>query len=114
MARAELTEDGEFIAVKTSWAEGDLIRQMPGFNWKPQLIFPGTDEKGYWRGQVSWAGCLQLRGIFREQLVIGSRLGEWARRERISRVDVADALRGLTEISEMFQTPEAEVVRSWR
>lgn len=114
MARCELTEDGEFIAVKTTWAEGDLIRQMPGFNWKPQLMFPGADEKGYWRGKVSWAACLQLRGIFRQQLVIGPLLSDWAQREKVRRVDIADALRGLTSLADTFSTPEAEVVRSWR
>lgn len=99
MTRCELTEDGQYIAVKTDgWSQGDLIRQVPGFNWKPQLVFPNTDEVGYWRGQVSWAGCQTLRGVFGDRLEVGPHLVEWATRELQERITPANKLRALTEL----------------
>lgn len=83
MVAAELI-DGR-IAVASSWSEKDMIKQIPGSSWN-------NDEK-VWTLPASWAACVQLRGIFGQDLKIGDDLRAWAKSETALRITPANAIR---------------------
>lgn len=62
--------DGDSIVVKTEYRDKDLIRQCPGALYDVNAHV--------WRIPLSWAGCLTLRGLFRERLEISDDLNKWA------------------------------------
>lgn len=72
MATAELRRRGERdqIFVATTYTEKDLISQVPGVSWD-------RDAHGWW-APLTWAACLQLRGVFGSHLTIGPELKAWA------------------------------------
>lgn len=84
---ASLVEDrGEtFIQVETQWHHKDAIKQIPGVRWH------GITKT--WRLPRTWPSCIQLRGVFRDELVISDDLNEWAYREQELRVNPAVRLR---------------------
>lgn len=83
----ELNETGEHIRIETEWRYKELCKSIPGASWNAK------DQA--WRLPLSWASCLALRSVFKDELVIGTRLTEWAANERTTRVDPANALRDL-------------------
>lgn len=78
---------GDAIAVETKWTEKELIKQIPGARWK----------KTHWEVPLSWAACLQLRGIFHDNLTIGDELTKWSYEEYTQRVAPATALRTVVD-----------------
>ena len=72
MAHAELIND--IIQVTTHWNERELIKSVPGARWN-------TVDK-VWYLPKSWAACIVLRGVFRDQLTIGDKLTDWAWAQR--------------------------------
>ncbi len=83
----ELNDSGSHIAIYTDWRFKELCKSIPGATWDPK------DQ--VWKLPVSWTACLALRSTFREDLIIGPRLTEWANQERANRVDPANELRDL-------------------
>lgn len=83
----ELNETGEHIRIETEWRYKELCKSIPGASWNPK------DQA--WRLPLSWASCLALRSVFKNDLVIGEKLTAWAANERATRVDPANALRDL-------------------
>jgi len=79
---------GEKIVVDTQWNERELVKQVPSARWDPV-------EK-HWTTNLTWAACVQLRGVFRERLTIGPILDEWAWTQR-SLVNRLMELRDLIE-----------------
>ncbi len=53
-----------------------------------------------WSVPASWATCLALRSTFKNDLVIGPRLTEWAGQELINRITPANELRELETIED--------------
>lgn len=92
MAVAEY-EDG-VIKVATVWNEKDLIKQIPGASWD-------KDEK-IWKLNPTWVACLQLRGVFGKELVIGPALRSWAADIKTNKVIPALALRDRTAPNAAF------------
>jgi SNF2 family DNA or RNA helicase len=84
-------ENGSQISVVSSWTEKDMVKQIPGATWN-------NDEK-VWKVPLTWAACLQLRGIFGKDLNIGPELREWARLEKQDRIDPAMELRTVTDMA---------------
>ena len=76
---------GNVIRVETQWIEKELIKSIPGSSWN-------TTEK-IWTVPLTWAACLQLRGIFTTSLNIGPELNAWAWEESKKRVKPATILR---------------------
>jgi SNF2 family DNA or RNA helicase len=87
MAFAEILNDTH-IFVNTAWSEKELIKQVPGARWEP--------VSKEWRAPLSWATCVTLRGVFRDQLSVGDKLLEWAWARRVA-VDEMMHMRVLTE-----------------
>ena len=85
--QVELNETGEHIRIETEWRYKELCKSIPGATWN------AGDQA--WRLPLSWASCLALRSVFKDDLAIGSRLTAWAANERATRVDPANALRDL-------------------
>lgn len=83
----ELNETGEHIRIETEWRYKELCKSIPGASWNAK------DQ--VWRLPVSWASCLALRSVFKDELIIGDRLSAWAATERANRIDPANALRDL-------------------
>ena len=75
MALAE--REGERIIVRSEYREKDLIAQVPGSRW--------DRKRRIWSTPLSWAACVQLRGIFAADLEIGPDLDAfgWLERQRI-------------------------------
>jgi SNF2 family DNA or RNA helicase len=86
-ANVELDDTGKSIIIDTDWRFKELCKSLPGAKWDPK-----TQQ---WRVPTSWATCLALRSTFREDLTIGPGLAAWAANERATRVDPANAFRGL-------------------
>lgn len=83
--------DGQHIIVNAEWRLKEVCRALPGAKW--------DSNKNVWRIPVSWTGCLSLRSTFGEQLEIGPALAEWAKNEKINRIDPSNLLREI-EMSE--------------
>lgn len=81
----ELDEAGKNIVIHAEFRYKELCKSLPGATWK--------GKENAWNMPVSWSGCLALRSTFRDDLVIGDRLSEWAVHERVSRIDPATFLR---------------------
>lgn len=86
MPYAEVAND--VIVVETKWTEKELIKLIPGSRWDP-------DAK-HWTVPLSWAACLQLRGVFTD-LTVGPELTAWSWREFAERVQPASELRSMIE-----------------
>lgn len=88
----ELDETGKHIIIGAEWRYKELCKSIPGASYsaKDQL----------WRIPVSWATCLSLRSTFRDELVIGERLGAWAQNELVARVNPSNELRDLESLPE--------------
>jgi SNF2 family DNA or RNA helicase len=86
----ELDETGKHIIIGAEWRYKELCKSIPGASYsaKDQL----------WRIPVSWATCLALRSTFRDELVIGEKLGTWAANELAARVNPSNELRDLESL----------------
>lgn len=87
MAHADIAvrSDGSRINVVTQWTEKELVRAVPSSRWDP-------DDR-VWTVPLSWAACLQLRGLFGDTLSVGHDLAVWSQRELAERINPALALR---------------------
>jgi len=83
----ELDEAGKRIIINAEWRFKELCKSLPGSKWDT------TAQQ--WHAPVSWATCLALRSTFRDALVIGPRLADWAMNELATRVTPANNLRDL-------------------
>lgn len=86
MAHADIL-DRDRIFIQTHWNEKDQIKLIPGSRW--------DGKKKVWTLHLSWAACVQLRGVFQDRLTIGTDLVDWAKRERELRVDRSLRLRNV-------------------
>jgi SNF2 family DNA or RNA helicase len=90
----ELDESGKNVIIHTEWRFKELCKSIPGSKWDP--------KEQQWRVPTSWATCLALRSTFRDDLVIGPRLAEWAGQEVATRINPANELRELEVIEDGF------------
>lgn len=88
----ELEDSGEHIIINAEWRLKELCKSIPGASWNA--------KESIWRLPVSWAGCLALRSTFKEQLELGPRLKEWAKNEKLNRVDPSNDLRDVDVMEE--------------
>jgi SNF2 family DNA or RNA helicase len=88
----ELDESGKNVIIHTEWRFKELCKSIPGSKWDP--------KEQQWRVPTSWATCLALRSTFRDDLVIGPRLAEWAGQEVATRINPANELRELEVIED--------------
>jgi SNF2 family DNA or RNA helicase len=88
----ELDESGKNVIIHTEWRFKELCKSLPGSKWDPKAQ--------QWRVPASWASCLALRSTFRDDLVIGPRLAEWAGQEVANRITPANELRELEIIED--------------
>jgi len=86
----ELDETGKHIIIGAEWRYKELCKSIPGASYsaKDQL----------WKIPVSWATCLALRSTFRDELVIGGKLGDWAANELATRITPSNELRDLESL----------------
>jgi SNF2 family DNA or RNA helicase len=90
----ELDESGSAIVIEADWRFKELCKSIPGSTFSKEL--------SSWTVPVSWGACLALRSTFKTDLVLGERLSDWAKNERVSRIDIANELR------EMESLPDGE------
>lgn len=67
MAYAEIA--GDRIDVVSQWSQKDLIKSIPGSGW--------DKDKKVWHVPLTWAACLQLRGVLGTDLKLGPQLSAW-------------------------------------
>ncbi len=89
---AELDESGKRIIINAEWRYKELCKSLPGSKWDTKTQI--------WSAPTSWATCLALRSTFKDDLVIGPRLSEWATHELTTRITPANALRDLETLDE--------------
>lgn len=106
MPYVEVCDDDEsLVKIATNYVDRFLIKQLPGARYN------GSE----WRAPKTWATCVILRGLFKNELIVGQRLVEWSRHEYETRVAPAMELRLALEIPERYlDTPAAKVIMSWR
>lgn len=73
------------IVIHSEYRERELVKQVPGAKW--------DDGMKVWWCPLSWAACMQLRGVFGDLLQIGEQLVTWAQGELDGRVSPCLALR---------------------
>lgn len=73
------------VEIKSEFREREMIKLIPGSKWDTQAQT--------WWCPLSWATCMQLRGVFKENLQVGQDLSAWAKNERVTRVDPCTSLR---------------------
>ena len=78
---------GEHILINAEWRLKELCKSLPGASWSP--------KEQVWRVPLSWTTCLALRSTFRNDLVIGPLLAEWAANEVATRINPSNAFREL-------------------
>jgi SWI/SNF-related matrix-associated actin-dependent regulator 1 of chromatin subfamily A len=81
----DLDVNGTHIVINAEWRLKELCKSIPGASW--------STKENVWRIPVSWAGCLALRSTFKEELQIGESLTEWAKNEKLNRIDPSNDLR---------------------
>lgn len=86
MAEAAIYTIGEpVIGVKTVYNDRDRMVQVPGSRW--------DKANNLWKVPLTWAACLQLRGVFGADLILHDNLKQWAWNERQARIDPVTDLR---------------------
>lgn len=109
MAYADV-RDGEpdTIYIQASWAERDLMKQVPGCGW--------DGNAKIWHAPFSWAGVLIMRGLLQSTLVVSPALNLRVWNEREVRIDRAMELRGRTfphlnrdDMTKLYRYQEAGV-----
>jgi SNF2 family DNA or RNA helicase len=85
-------EDVIWLHSDDSYRDKERIKLVPGSGWTKEA---GPD--GLWHVPLSWAACLQLRGIFGDELRVADALLEWSTNEHARRVAVCANLRLLTD-----------------
>ena len=78
---------GEHVLITAEWRLKELCKSLPGASWSP--------KEQVWRVPLSWTTCLALRTTFRNDLVIGPLLAEWAANEVATRINPSNAFREL-------------------
>jgi SNF2 family DNA or RNA helicase len=78
---------GEHVLINAEWRLKELCKSLPGASWSP--------KEQVWRVPLSWTTCLALRSTFRDDLVIGPLLAEWAANEVATRINPSNAFREL-------------------
>lgn len=84
MPVAYIGDDGKII-VPTQYHERHLVQQVPGARY--------DKAAGYWTVPLSWASCIILRGLFKEQFEAGPSLTTWSWETYNSRIEPAMRLR---------------------
>lgn len=92
LATVELDDTGRNIIIDAEWRYKELCKSLPGAKWDVKT--------SQWRVPTSWATCLALRSTFKDDLVIGPRLTEWATNELDTRVTPANNLRVLETLED--------------
>ena len=88
------------IAVETQFHKRHLVQQIPGARF--------NRDAGHWTAPLSWATCILLRGIFREQLEIRPDLAAWSWQTYEARIEPALQLRSAMELSS--DDPVAQII----
>jgi SNF2 family DNA or RNA helicase len=83
----DIDNGGEHILINAEWRLKELCKSLPGASWSP--------KEQVWRVPLSWTTCLALRSTFRNDLVIGPLLAEWAANEVATRINPSNAFREL-------------------
>lgn len=78
MPHVELDTENGVLRVTTQYAEKEQIKLIPGSRWDP--------HHKDWTVPVSWAACVQLRGIFGSALTVGPDLTTWSIHEYATRI----------------------------
>lgn len=85
----DVDADSKNILITAEWRFKELCKALPGSSW--------STSDSVWRVPLSWNSCLALRSTFREDLVIGPKLAEWASNELNDRINPSNSLRDLEE-----------------
>lgn len=96
----------QVILLSTEWNEKELVQKVSGCRWLPNAKT--------WCVPPTWASLVTLRGVFKEALTLTPELIDWAWGLRRERIDPALEVRDLLAMPNTDESPEAQVIRSWR
>ena len=88
----ELSENNKHVVINAEWRLKELCKSIPGAKWDSTAMV--------WSVPASWATCLALRSTFKNDLVIGPRLTDWAGNELTNRITPANELRDLETLED--------------
>ena len=89
----ELSENNKHVVINAEWRLKELCKSIPGAKWDSTAMV--------WSVPASWATCLALRSTFKNDLVIGPRLTDWAGNELANRITPANELRDLETLEDL-------------
>ena len=89
----ELDDLNKHVVINAEWRFKELCKSLPGAKWDTKL--------SVWTVPLSWATCLALRSTFRNDLIIGPKLTDWATNELANRITPANTLRDLETLEDL-------------
>jgi SNF2 family DNA or RNA helicase len=89
----ELDDLNKHVVINAEWRFKELCKSLPGAKWDTKL--------SVWTVPLSWATCLALRSTFRNDLIIGPKLTDWATGELANRITPANNLRDLETLEDL-------------
>lgn len=89
----ELDDTNKHVVINAEWRFKELCKSLPGAKWDTKL--------SVWTVPLSWATCLALRSTFRNDLIIGPKLTDWATNELANRITPANTLRDLETLEDL-------------
>ncbi len=95
MATIEIDTERLDIVVQSEFHEKELVKLIPGTRWDKTMRT--------WRAPLSWGTCIAFRGVFKDDLLIGPNLTDWAWTQRNEWVDPAMSLRLTLEEPALMQ-----------
>ena len=87
----EIDDKTSSILIDADWRFKELCKSLPGSKW--------AVEDKVWRVPLSWNSCLALRSTFKDSLIIGPKLEQWASDEVQNRISPANSIRELEDYS---------------
>lgn len=93
-------KDGK-IVLETRYVDRHLVRQVPGATYSKM-----TER---WTAPLSWASCVVLRTLFRDDLELSPELAEWELGQRVAWLDNATMLRGMDAPSPTWSLRASDV-----
>lgn len=91
MPLAELANNR--IEFETEYRDRERMKLVPGAKWDP--------EARTWWSPLSWAACIQSRGVFGQELVVGPGLATWSRNEVATRITPCMELRDADDAEDL-------------
>jgi SNF2 family DNA or RNA helicase len=93
-----IEREADEIWITSGYHQREVVKRIPGVKW--------DRDREQWHVPLSWAACVQSRGVFGDQLEIGPELIAWAETEIATRIGPCIDLRDAEDAELSITLPE--------